>query len=292
MRRVAALLLLVLGLSAALAAAPAAGRHFLWRVDGEAGQPTYLLGSLHVLTSAHYPLAEAIESAFARSTVLIEEVDFEELDDPAGAMALVARAMLPGGQTLDQVVSADTYAEVVRRTDAAGLPLAAIRRMKPWMAAVTLTAPALTRAGYDPARGVDRYFFDRARASGLDRRALETVAYQLGRFDALPPAEQEALLVATLDELDTEIANVERMASAWAAGDTASLEALLLGSFQDSPVLYRRLVAERNQNWVEPVERCLRERTPCFVVVGAAHLVGPDSLVALLRARGHRVEQE
>ncbi|MGE0042662.1 MAG: TraB/GumN family protein [Vicinamibacterales bacterium] len=292
MRRAAVLAVLVLGLSVALPAAPAADRHFLWRVDNGAGPPTFLLGSLHVLTSAHYPLAEPIEAAFAASTVLIEEVDLEELSDPAGAMALVSRAMLPGAQTLDQVVSPSTYAEVTRRAEAAGLPLVAIRRMKPWMAAVTLTAPALARAGYDPEHGVDRYFFDKAKAAGRERRALETVAYQLERFDALPPAEQEAMLTATLEDLDAEMANVDRMAAAWAAGDTAAIEDLLLGSFRDSPALYRRLVVERNQNWVAPVERCLREKTACFVVVGAAHLVGPDSLPALLAARGHVVTQQ
>jgi len=30
----------------------------------------------------------------------------------------------------------------------------------------------------------------------------------------------------------------------------------------------------------------------CFVVVGAAHLVGPDSVVALLQQRGYSVVQQ
>ena len=32
--------------------------------------------------------------------------------------------------------------------------------------------------------------------------------------------------------------------------------------------------------------------TPCFVVVGAAHLVGPDGLLTLLTKKGYRVEQQ
>ena len=82
------------------------------------------------------------------------------------------------------------------------------------------------------------------------------------------------------------------IADAWASGDTSAIEKLLLGALVESPDLYQRLLVERNRNWVEPVEACLKEKTACFVVVGAAHLVGPDSLVALLRKKGHSVEQQ
>ena len=58
------------------------------------------------------------------------------------------------------------------------------------------------------------------------------------------------------------------------------------------PSSTQRLLVERNGNWVESVETCVKQRTACFVVVGAAHLVGPDSLVALLQKKGYKVEQQ
>ena len=39
------------------------------------------------------------------------------------------------------------------------------------------------------------------------------------------------------------------------------------------------------------IEQLLSRTQPAFVVVGAAHLVGPDGLLALLAAKGYRVEQ-
>jgi uncharacterized protein len=86
--------------------------------------------------------------------------------------------------------------------------------------------------------------------------------------------------------------NVKTMADAWAKGDAAELEKLLLASLKTSPDLYKHLLVDRNAAWVPAVERCLNEKTACFVVVGAAHLVGPDSLVAMLQRRGHTVEQQ
>jgi uncharacterized protein YbaP (TraB family) len=267
-------------------------KHFLWAVKAEGAPPIYLMGSLHVLTPDYYPLNPVAERAFASSKVLIEEVDIDELTNPAAAMALLGKAMLTDGRTLDQVISADLYKTVAARADAAGIPVAAVQRMKPWMAAVALTAPALKAAGFDPNLGVDQYFFNKAKAANLERRALETVAYQFDRLDQMSPALQEAMLRSVIADLDTELTNVKQIADAWANGDTATIEKLLLGAVTDSPELYQRLLVERNQNWVAPVEACIKQKSACFVVVGAAHLVGPDSLVALLRKKGYNVEQQ
>jgi uncharacterized protein YbaP (TraB family) len=250
------------------------------------------MGSLHALTPEYYPLSPAAERAFAESKVLVEEVDIDELTNPSTAMALVGKAMLTDGRTLDQLIAADLYKTVIERGEKTGLPAIALQRMKPWMAAVSLTAPALKAAGFDPGLGVDQYFFNKARAAKLERRALETVAYQFDRLDQMPPAVQEAMLRSVIADIDTQLSNVKTIADAWASGDIAAIEKLLLGAFIESASLYERLLVERNRNWVEPVERCIKEKSACFVVVGAAHLVGPDSLVALLRKKGHIVEQQ
>jgi uncharacterized protein YbaP (TraB family) len=31
---------------------------------------------------------------------------------------------------------------------------------------------------------------------------------------------------------------------------------------------------------------------PCFVVVGAAHMVGPDGLLNLLKVKGYKIDQQ
>jgi uncharacterized protein YbaP (TraB family) len=164
--------------------------------------------------------------------------------------------------------------------------------MKPWLAALTLIAPALAASGFEPELGVDRHFYERAKAARMERRGLETIAYQMDRFDQMPLDTQEAMLRAVLADVDTQLANVKTIAAAWSRGDTRSLEALLLGAFLESPHLYNRFIVERNRNWLAPAESCVRGGERCFIVVGAAHLVGPHSLVALVQEKGYRVEQQ
>ena len=292
MRRLFALASLAALLVSNGLAAQAPAKHFMWEVRRDGSPPTYLVGSLHVLTPDYYPLAPAFDKAFAASKILLEEVDLDELTNPTVAMSLIGKAMITDGRTLDQLISPELYKQVVARAEKVGIPAVAIQRMKPWMAAVSLTAPALKNAGFNADLGVDRFFFDKAKEKGLERRGLETVGYQFDRLDQMEPALQEAMLKSVIADIDTEIANVKIIAQAWSRGDTATLEKLLLGALRESPALYERLLVERNRNWVAPVERCLQEKTPCFLVVGAAHLVGPQSLVALLREKGYSVQQQ
>ena len=167
------------------------------------------------------------------------------------------------------------------------MPMAALQRMKPWLVAITLMAPTLQAAGFKPELGIDKHFFDRAKEKGLKRQGLETLAYQIDRFDQMSPKLQEELLIATIEDLDTQVSGVEDMVRAWTSGDIDTMEKLTLTAFVQSPELYQRLLLERNQNWMPVVERCLADNAGCFVVVGAAHLVGKDRLPVLLQKKGY-----
>src|SRR4029453_8893599 len=97
-------------------------------------------------------------------------------------------------------------------------------------------------AGLNSGLGVDQYFFNKARTAKMERRALETVAYQFDRLDQMPPAGQEAMLRAVIADIDTQLDNVKVIADAWASGDTATIERLLLGALVETPDLYQRLL--------------------------------------------------
>ena len=237
---------------------PGTAKSFLWTIDSPGAPPSYLMGSLHVLTPGRTPLSPRIEEAFKASKVLITEADIDAVNDPATMMGFIGKALLTD-RTLDQVIAADLYKAVIDRAGKAGLPRAAIQRMKPWFAAIALTAPALQSAGFKAEFGIDKHFYDRAKKDGAELRALETVAFQFDRMDQMSPADQEALLRSTVDDLDTQTSNVKTIADAWVKGDTAALEKLLLASMKTSPELYQRMLVERNANWVAGVEACITQ---------------------------------
>jgi len=262
----------------------------MWKVTGKTGA-MYLIGSVHMLTQDFYPLSKAFEDAFKESDLLVEEVDLEEMLAPQSQMLMLSRGMLPSSQSLDTVVSPQTFALVTKRTAALGLPIEPLKRFKPWSLALMLAQLEWQKAGFDGELGLDRHFYDRAKREGKAVQGLETTEFQISQFDGISMAEQERLLADTLNDLDTEMANLSTLAQAWKAGEAPTVERIVLQDLKKDPQMYQRLLVARNRNWLPKLDALFSRSGRAFVVVGAAHLVGPDGLIALLQAKGYRVEQ-
>jgi uncharacterized protein YbaP (TraB family) len=221
----------------------------------------------------------------------MEEIDFNAAQATNVQFEMLKRGMLPGSQTLDTVVSAETFALVSTRVAQLGLPIEPLKRFKPWSLALTLLGMEWQSAGFDPNLGLDKHFYDLAQTRKMAFSALETVEYQISRFDELSMAEQDRLLASTLKELDRQKAAVRQLMQAWKTGDAATIEGIVLQDVKDEPIIYQRLLVERNQMWLPKIEALFSRARPSFVVVGAAHLVGPDGLLTMLRAKGYSLEQ-
>jgi len=269
----------------------AATRNFLWKASGTQGGVVYLVGSVHMLTKDYYPLSPALDSAFKDSDLLVEEADLAEMLSAGAQLQMLTRGMLPSSQSLDKVVSASTFALLKKRVEGLGLPVEALLRFKPWMLAMTLEALEWQKAGFDPELGLDKHFYDRAQTDGKTVQGLETLDYQVSRFDEMSMDQQDKMLANTLKDLDTEMGNVNKLADAWQAGDAQAVERIVLQDLKQDPLMYQRLLVERNRNWLPKLEALFGRRGHAFVVVGAAHLIGPDGLLAMLRAKGYSVEQ-
>jgi uncharacterized protein YbaP (TraB family) len=281
-----AITLLVL---APLQAAPP--RNFIWKATGKQGA-LYLVGSVHLLTKDFYPLSTALDAAYKDSDLLVEEVDIGDMEDPGSQFQMLSRGMLPSEQSLDRLVSPATFAAVRKRFEDIGMPIEPIKRFKPWLAALTLMAMEWQKAGLDASLGLDKHFYDRAKADGKSVEGLETVEYQVSRFDEMSAELQDRLLAETLKGLDTEQANMTKLIASWRDGDAPAVERIVLKDLQQEPQLYQRLLVERNKNWLPKLEAQFARRGRAFVVVGAAHLVGPDGLIAMLKGKGYTVEQQ
>jgi uncharacterized protein YbaP (TraB family) len=291
MRRFALVLALVAVASTAAMGADTGTNHdktFMWRV--ERGETTvYLLGSIHAMKEDSYPLPAVIEQAFAESEVVVFEIDSDEMT--AAAFQMLSAGTLTGDRTLESVVGPSVWAKFADRMREAGMSPSMCASMKPWMAALTLTAFEMTKAGYLPSAGIDTYFTGRAKDAGKERMALETVDFQVSLFADLTDDQNMAFLTYTLSDLETLVPELDRLSADWRDGNVSAIEEFLLEGFEEFPDLFDKLVINRNRAWLESIEKVLAGDRDAMVVVGAMHLVGDEGLVHLLRERGHTVEQ-
>jgi hypothetical protein len=271
-------------------AAPTQARSILWQV--RSGENTlYLLGSLHVLKKESYPLPQLMEEIYAASQVVVFETDMDEMDTPAMQKKIIDYGRLPAGQSLQQQLSPPTWQMLEQKLAALNIAATNVQQMKPWLCALTLTVTDLQRLGFLPEYGLDEHFYRRARQDKKKIIPLESVDFQLSLFYSQSRKEQEEFLKQTLADLQMADQLSGEMERAWKTGDEAKLAGLIAMSFADYPKQFERMVLQRNKNWLPVLEKLLK-REPCtLAVVGAGHLVGPGSVVELLRRQGYAVEQ-
>jgi uncharacterized protein YbaP (TraB family) len=268
----------------------AVARSFLWKATGPQGV-VYLVGSVHMLSKDYYPLSPALETAFKDSDLLVEEADLGEMLSPDSQFKMLSQGMLPENQSLQRVLSPTTYALVSKRVADLGMPIEVLQRFKPWFLALTIMSLSWQSSGLDPELGLDKHFYDLALAEGKPVQGFETAAYQISRFDEMTMEQQDHLLSDSITDLDAEQSNVTKLADAWRIGDEPTVERIVLQGLNDDPQMYQRLLVDRNRNWLPTIEAFFNRKGRTFVVVGAAHLVGPDGLLAILKSKGYSIEQ-
>jgi uncharacterized protein YbaP (TraB family) len=276
--------LAALGFASAGVADPAA-----WRIVGQGGSEITLLGSMHVLRASDHPLPPSVDALIERAETVVMELDLDDIDAATQQRVILGAAMLPQGTELPDVLDAPLYRQLSERAAELNVDLALLARFEPWFLSVMLLDVGMRRYGFEAERGVEQYVLAQAQAGHKEIVGLETLEFQIGIFDALPASSQQMMLAQTLAELDEAETAMASMADAWRAGELEALSGELLDDFADFPGLYAALVTERNESWIESLERLLATGRRHLVVVGALHLVGEHNVVDLMTARGHRV---
>jgi uncharacterized protein YbaP (TraB family) len=263
---------------------------FLWRVSKD-NHSIYLLGSIHYLKRENFPLHKSIIDAFDASKRLVFEIDLNRVSPDVAQRVTLEKAVYRDGQTLEQNVSQETYQLADQRASKLGIDMRVMAPMKPWFVALTLVAIKFQEIGLDPNLGVDHYLAARAKSSGKSTSGLETLEFQIALLDQMSKRDQESLLRETVVELDLLDANINQIVQAWLKGDAQSMESLLLAGMKQYPEVHEKIIVERNRRWVPQIEKILAQGSGAMVVVGAAHLVGKDGVIEMLKARGYTLEQ-
>lgn len=265
-------------------------KHSIWKVISETNT-VYLVGSVHLMKEGNR-LDEIFDKAYKDSRRLFFEVDLDSMDQQKVQEITVSKGLYPEGVTLKDRLSREGYETASKGLSALGMNMEQVERLKPWLISVTIAAARLQMLGYDPDLGVDRYFFNKARKDGKKVEGLETGEYQLNLFANMSDKMQEEMLLQTLKDLDEIESNVDSIIGAWKTGDVRKLEETLLDSFKEYPEVYKLIIVNRNNNWLPKIEAVLASNERSMVVVGAAHLIGKDGIIAALRQKGYMVEQQ
>lgn len=256
----------------------------LWEIESD-GNRLLIMGSVHFLRSGDYPLPAEIETAYKNAARLVMEIDMDDLD-LMQAQAMMTDMGVSKDRTLSQAIGEESYAEAQKLAGPIGIPLNLFDAFEPWFAALSISQVRMIQLGFDPAWGVETQLTQRAQRDGKSISGLETLEEQLGFMDTLDMDTQRLFLLESLREANEVDEEINTVVSAWKSGDTDTLETMLLDGLAKAPNLYDALLVERNRNWVSKIAELTRSSDDILIVVGAMHLVGDYSVLAMLEEQG------
>lgn len=242
-----------------------------------------------MLTEADYPLPAEFEAAYDQADALILEVDLGNLTGSRFNHYLLSKMQLKN-TTLKALISAQNYRQLVVLFSHYGVPEATVNQTVPGILTMQLSQLELKKLGFT-AQGIDQYFYQQALRDEKPIGALETAHFQIDLMANLGQGQEDQLITDTLADLD-EMTSIEKpMRIAWRAGDMDQLNTLLVDDFRShSPTTYKTMLSDRNADWLPKFERYIATDPVELVLVGAAHLVGDDGMLAQLKHRGYTVE--
>ena len=252
----------------------------------------YLMGSIHALAEEYYPLTRAFSYAYYNSQKIIFEIDPDILFSRKNMIKREKFSTLEDGKTLKSVLSPKAYTILKKHLKSIKLDMNEVSKYKPWALLLSLGTKSLSTLDFRSDLGVDNYFFRLAKDAGKPTGGLETSEDQWNVFDKLTFKEQSKLIIDAFTSKSPEEEKKEflTLVKNWHQGNLAGLERDAKKG-QKYPNLHKRLLEDRNRNWIPQIEKFLKEDKNVLVIVGAAHLAGEYGLLNLLTEKGYELER-
>lgn len=265
-------------------------RPALWRLS-DRDTTLWLFGTIHALPPHFEWETPAITRVIGSADRLVLEAVIDR-DDPKSAEALLRLGAAHGAlPPLTQRVGAQNRIKLIQMVGKSGVPLAVLDKLKTWAAAMVLFGVTVQGLGVSGADGVEEQLKADFRARGKPVEGLETLDEQLSFFDALTEPQQREFLGSVVDSDGSDAADFGKMLGAWSHGDERGIQASFDRDMKATEALQQLLVAKRNARWATLLADRMKQPGTALVAVGAGHLVGPQSVQAMLAKKGFTVRR-
>ena len=276
----------------------------LYQITGNGlKHPSYLLGTYHLAPASFADSIPGFNSAFNNVEQVCGELQMDNLLDSVNMMKMQNAMMLPEGKTIQSLLTADE----MNRLNALTKELMGVDFSNAMVAAQLgkFTPAALTtqfsvlmymkeKPDFASTQGIDDYVQRLATEKGKKTIGLESIDDQMFViFKSQTLERQKQLLMCMVDHKDYEMQLTRDLVSAYQAMDLNKIESLTDMKFNDqcdsTPEEEETLIYGRNKNWMKSIPSIISEHAT-LIAVGAAHLVGEEGLLSLLRQKGYEVK--
>lgn len=269
-------------LSGLLLSAFAQENSLLWKVSKKNKKTSYLYGTVHIQDKRVFAFDEIVYEKIQDCDALAVELIIDEIDVEAmQEQIFLKEGLLKDYMTEIEYALLDSIVKIKT-----GQSVAMFAKMKPFFLSSQLMQMDLPK---DMPMALDMHFIDTARKMDLDVIALEDISDQIGAIDKMSIEAQVSMLLDGLEDYDNHIG--EEMAELVDAYITQDLETMHV-LMQDTTLpkeFGEELLVSRNYGMAKAIQKIMKKQS-VFAAFGAAHLVGDEGVIALLRKKGYTVK--
>ncbi len=256
-----------------------------WRVTKDGQVVGHILGTLHSNDERVTRIPAKVQEIFKQSKgYAIEAFPGSELWNPYhGFQSIRGRMMLPKGQTLAELTGEEVAQEVYAILKRNNAEEEFARRIKPWAAIHSLTIKSEHSGPI-----VDQKLLDLAVLQGKELYQVESPEELLAAFYAMPMDSQVSLLKDKLRAYPDLRNTMESIVQAYQREDLHGMMKLSTAFIDKDP--------DKHQHHVAYLKHAIEDRSVvmahymsgpfeignAFIAVGALHLYGKKSVLALL----------
>lgn len=253
----------------------------------------YLAGTIH-LNHPSDDIPELFTHLYNKSPTVVFESDVWNVD----AESIQAAAE---SNWVDDL-SAETGALVDKYCQNSIMPCDTLMQLSPGFFCLTIEQLSWYEEGFDPERGIDVVYLKKSFDD--EKTVLHLEDYQIP-FSMLVDITDNMLDPLVKSCVESNIKGSEQyqqsvqllhkltddFAASNARGLQQSFDKEMATIKTETPELYpyfQRIIA-RHSNWINPVKETAKQPGPVLILVGAAHILGKDSLVEQLQDEGYQL---
>lgn len=248
----------------------------------------YLFATHHAVPVSSLKDVDGVFRCYNSCDAVIGEI---VLDEDSVALLMASEAQMVS--SISELLTKDDYAFVDSVLNAVvGLGLSQVAYLRPAMIEniFYLTLYEQQFPGGADDTQMDSFFQNAALQQGKSVYGLESIDEQLRLLFHTSTVQQQAKqLVSAMRNASALPSEIKHLNELYLSENLDSLYRWAVDVEGLTPDEYKRMVADRNLIWIERLDVLLKKE-PCFIAVGALHLLGDDGLLALLAKKGYRVK--
>jgi uncharacterized protein YbaP (TraB family) len=261
----------------------------VWKVS-KGNDHIYIGGTVHILPASEFPLPKEFAQAYKKSDSIVLETKLPDSTDTDFQMKMMQQMAYGDGKKITDFLSTRTHQKLSEYLTNLGVDIMMFERFKPGFL-VTMLAMLEAQKAQLSGEGVDIFYSKQATKDNKTIAYLESAEFQMNMISKMGEGNEDKFIKSNLEQMKDFKAMFLGLLKAWRAGDEQQLNKLAIEPMQDDPKTVKVLLTDRNRNWIPLIERMFGDRDKEFVLVGVAHLIGDKSVLALLKAKGYRVEK-